>query len=1357
MNEQWIEVATTRLRDQHACPACGAVLTSVRCSGCGLLLSGPWALEVLRASQDAASALDRRSSALRSLRAAGAQTAVSDARPGPAPAPGAAPRAGSAVRPGSAVHPADGARPAAADRPVAAAQVGPAPLGAARVGGPVRPAAPRPSTTSPLPRPAGVLAASPQGRSGLGLQPILASAGAGLLAVATIVFVFFTFADDLALRALVTGVVTLLALASAGFLRLRGMGASAESVGALGVVLLLVDVELVLSARLLGDTDAALVRGLLLLVVALGLLAAGVGVRMRSWVGAGLVLAPVVPVVLAGTLDGLTASTLAAYAVALLASSLVTLLDLPVLRLSRERLGAGLGVERVVLEVVRFVAWPTAVVMALLVPPVPGVPGWSGAALLVLLAAGTSALLASFTTQRAWWWATGGATVLAGALLGVGSHPAWLGAAPVAGLAAGAALLGLATLAGRAGRLDVRTLPALVAGGATVLAATALPATSFALSNVLVAATTVRPTDPAWSFTAARLAEDPTFTDATSTAALVGLAATVAALLGLARLRLGDRTPPGEPAAASDPPGVPVAGAARVGLCEAAGNVAPWAAVLLALGVVLHPAWAAVTSFAALAALASALFLLAARLERADRAAGTSGPSGARTPWAPGAWRAAALWGGLAATALAALVSWAARPTVVLGGAVVLALTLLARRVVPPTAHPYLVVAGYGYALLVLGTTLDGAGLSGSEAVAAVSITASVVAIVVTQVRAVEQPSWWAVLVTTSVPFLLGVATVLEERSWWSAAAAATMLALEGTLVLTRRAEMARAVRVAAAGLLLPTASVVLVCLGAELVPGSASPVVLPLVAILTAATVVGLPAVQDHLRARGLPERHVQEAGRAAETSVLVTAALTVLLALVRVAAGPETAAVVFLVLGAGAAVVAGRPARRWAWWVAAGMWACALWSLLVLLDVGLVEAYTAPPALAAVVVGALLARRAAAGWRLVLCGLGLLVLPSLLVSILVPGGDPWRNPALLVLGVALVAGGEVARRLAARGGRVDPVWAADAASHLALAAVLASVAGLVAALRSTQDLAGADPTLVYLAALAWSLAGAAVAAVAGDRLVAAVAPWRTPAPRQPDGAPTHPLDPSLRRWWAAPAMVLAVVGPVGAVGQSWTVIALAWLVEVALVLLVVHTVRRTVAAAGPGALRWPPTWFVWLLALTAAIGAWTPRELRVEVFSLPLGAGLLVAGYLAFAATSRAAAQAGSPAPPRLADWPVGYAGSWRTLAVGILATLGPSVLATYTDARTWRAVLVIGLALTAVLVGTRLHLAAPFVLGVVVLPVEILVVFVSQLGTAISAGPWMLTLTAAGGLLLILAVYYERRMSSYDGAAAYLRDLR
>ncbi|WP_157516406.1 hypothetical protein, partial [Oerskovia enterophila] len=68
MSEQWVEVATERLRDQHACPGCGTVLTSTRCEACGLALSGPWAVEVLRASRDAAAALDRRAAGLRALR-----------------------------------------------------------------------------------------------------------------------------------------------------------------------------------------------------------------------------------------------------------------------------------------------------------------------------------------------------------------------------------------------------------------------------------------------------------------------------------------------------------------------------------------------------------------------------------------------------------------------------------------------------------------------------------------------------------------------------------------------------------------------------------------------------------------------------------------------------------------------------------------------------------------------------------------------------------------------------------------------------------------------------------------------------------------------------------------------------------------------------------------------------------------------------------------------------------------------------------------------------------------------------------------------------------------------------------------
>ncbi|MFD6164415.1 SCO7613 C-terminal domain-containing membrane protein [Oerskovia sp. NPDC060287] len=1307
MSEQWVEVATKRLRDQHACPGCGTVLTSTRCEACGLVLSGPWAVEVLRASRDAAAALDRRAAGLRALRSADERLRAQGAVTGPeGPALSAASPTGTT---GTASPPSS--TPGGTDLPGAAR---PQPPARRQPPVPVAGAAGRPLYTAAPAAPA---------RSSVGLQPILASAGAGLLAVATIVFVFFTLADDLAVRALVTGVVTLLALGAAAFLRLRGMGASAESIGALGVVLLLVDVELFLSAGLLGGTDPALARGLLLLVVSAGLLVGGHRVRMRTWSAAGLVLAPVVPVVLAGAVAGGATGDLGtqsgAFAVGMLAACLVTLLELPVARVSGARLGSRLVAETTVLQVARYLVYPTALLVGLAVPPVSWLPGWSGAALLMVGGAATAAILARCTGQRLWWWVTGAVAVLAAVLLGVG-HATWsIGLAPVAGLVAGAALVAAATAA----RATAQTREALVTGALAVFVAATLPAVGYLASRVLLALTSARATGPQWSFTDAPLAHGGMFDDATTTAALVGVGALALALLGVSVLRLGTWLGSG----------------ARAGL--------PWVVLFLLAGTALHPAWAAVTSSGLLAALALALVVLADRWAAARRA-----------PWS-----APVLTGVFALTGMAAVVSWSARPTAVLGGAVVLGLLLLARRVVPAGVRPYLVGLGYGYALLVLGMTLGWVGLTGVEALAVVSVTASVVAIVVTRLRVVDRPSWWAVLVTTSVPFLLGVATVLEERSYWSAAAAATMLALEAVLVLTRRPGMTRAVRVAAAGLLLPTASVVLVCLGAELVPGSGSPVVLPLVAILTAAAAVAVPQAVASLGARGLPDAHTGAVGRVVEVSTLVTAAVAVLLSLVRVSAGPETAMIVLLVLGTGAAVVAGRPDRRWVWWLAAALWVGALWSLLSLLGVGLVEAYTAPPALAAVVVGGLLARRGPGGRRLVAGGLALLVVPSLLVSILLPDAGPWRNPALLGLGLVLVIGGEVARRLAARGARVSASWARDAATYLSLAAVLASVGGLAAALRFVAASGGGDPTATYLGALAWSAAGAGLAALAGYRTVSAASTGPGATGTGPDDVAHLALAPSARRWWAAPAMVLAVVGPVAAVGESWTAIVLTWSLEVVLLVLVVHTVRQALHATAPEDLRWPPAWFVWGLALVTAVGAWSPRELRVEVFSLPLGAGLLVAGYLAFVASSGTSAGAGAgPATglvpvARLADWPVGFVGSWRTLAVGIAATLGPSVLATYTDARTWRAVLVVGLALAAVLVGTRFHLAAPFVLGVVVLPVEILVVFVSQLGTAISAGPWMLTLTAAGGLLLILAVYYERRMAAFDGAAAYLRDLR
>jgi hypothetical protein len=161
------------------------------------------------------------------------------------------------------------------------------------------------------------------------------------------------------------------------------------------------------------------------------------------------------------------------------------------------------------------------------------------------------------------------------------------------------------------------------------------------------------------------------------------------------------------------------------------------------------------------------------------------------------------------------------------------------------------------------------------------------------------------------------------------------------------------------------------------------------------------------------------------------------------------------------------------------------------------------------------------------------------------------------------------------------------------------------------------------------------------------------------------------------------------------------------------------------------------------------------VEWFSLPLGFFLLVAGAVAMRVSSQTDA-APAPAPSRLTDWPAGWRGSWALLAPGLLVMLSASVAATYTDPRTWRAILVMAIALVSILLGANRRLAAPFVLGIVVLPVENVLAFAVQIGRGIEAMPWWITLSVVGAVLLIIAVGYERRTGADAGLAARLRDL-
>ena len=248
----------------------------------------------------------------------------------------------------------------------------------------------------------------------------------------------------------------------------------------------------------------------------------------------------------------------------------------------------------------------------------------------------------------------------------------------------------------------------------------------------------------------------------------------------------------------------------------------------------------------------------------------------------------------------------------------------------------------------------------------------------------------------------------------------------------------------------------------------------------------------------------------------------------------------------------------------------------------------------------------------------------------------------------------------------------------------------------------------------------------------------------RSDEAATPGAEDPHVRRWLYAPAFAYVGVAAWTAIERDWLTVWTMWgLMLVYLVAMVAISVRLR---RGPATL--PPVWFVFALAFVTAIVAWSPRDLRVECFSLPLGLFLLAAGAVHLRAPERRGRSLGS--------WPAGWRGSWALLTPGILVTLSASITATFTDPLTWRAILAIGLALVAILVGASRRLAAPFLIGIVVLPVENVLAFLVQIGRGIEAMPWWITLAVVGAVLLIIAVTYERRAGEGRGVGARLRDL-
>jgi hypothetical protein len=1364
------------LTDFTRCPSCGTPLASARCGSCGLDLAGPAGERIADASRAAARALDERRRVIWDVRAAqvaGAGTAPSgptEWAPEPVGAPGTGPVATGPV-----------------SAPVRVTTVSP-PGGPAWSTAPIPPrsgsgAVPPPGAPAPF-APAG----APQPGSGFDVVRLFVLAGAGLVAAAALVFAFFVLAEAPAARVAVLVLATAGAAAGTLVLRRKGIGSSAEAVGGLVAALAVVDAWVV--AALVGGAVRWVVLAFLLLAVGLGLPAAGLAARVRAWTAAVLVL-PLVPLCVAGAVGSAWG-----WHLALLAAAVVTLVRVPHRRLVRDRFGAEPSVVGVLLTLAAAGLLAMALFVATVLPPV--APRWETGAFAValLLAAAVARAQAPAGLATAWTWAAGALAVLSG----VAVLPLGVGIGPLTGAAVWALLVLVPTLGGRPLDADPR-YRALVSGGWVALVASTVPAAITALASAVALLGGVDGTFPA-RLPGGAFAATGVGSGGAQLLAVVVLAAPLAAI---GRLRLAPvwRVPLEPPAAPGPvlPPVLgpalpPVLGAASPPVSSTArpatsagtsavptphepgvravGRVCLPAATVLAVVVaagLLRP-WAA-------ALLVGQLLLAAALVEGARRV-----PASATT------WRTTLTVAVFGQIALLTVLTWVSRPTVALGAVAVVLLLLRSRPLVLADLRGALVGLATAYAGAVLAVWLAWAGWDGFGVVGGVAVALTVVAVVLTVVPRVGQDTWLAVLVVAAVPAALGIAAVAVERTWWSAGVAAALIVLEVVLLDTRSRPVAGWLRVLAAGLVVPTVAVLVICAGAVLLPGSGSPVLLPVVAVLAAAAAIAAPAVADRLRRR-VPDIPDVPAGRAREALELASAgtgAVALLLGIVRASTGAETVLALCAILGAGATALALRPDRRPVWWVAAVLWSGVVWSALAWWGVGLVEAYTAPPAVAAVVVGTLLARRGDRWRPLVAAGTALLVAPTLVLALL--GAATGARSAVLLafaavgVGATLLVDRAPDRRGALRA-LTDPLLLGTAAA--ALAGPIR--AGHLAA--DTPAGSGADNARLFGAAVAWSLTGALLLAVAGRlvsarqlALAASVEPHRRAA-AQGDAA-------ALRRWALAPALVAGTIGALAGARDSWAVVWVGWAVELALLAAAVLAVRAeaaraetmrgqtvgdgstssgstssgstvggsTAAASTTGgsaplqdgraatalAAALPPGWFLWLVALAWAIGGWSPRELRVEVFALPLGLALTAMGFVALRA---ALAEPDRPVvgPPAGGAWPVGWRTSVATLTPGILATLGPSMLAIWTDPMTWRAILVVVLALGFMLLGARQMLRAPLVVGAGALPVAVVSVFAAQIGRTISAGPWLLTLLAAGGLLLVLGIFAERRRSAAE----------
>ena len=702
----------------------------------------------------------------------------------------------------------------------------------------------------------------------------------------------------------------------------------------------------------------------------------------------------------------------------------------------------------------------------------------------------------------------------------------------------------------------------------------------------------------------------------------------------------------------------------------------------------------------------------------------------------------------LIGTAFAALLlgiglSWTDAQLAVFAGVGGLVVLAAIAQILPQGARPILMGVGFAYALVIVGTALDQ--FTTLETLAIFCITSafgSVVALVSTLTSWLRSGTWYAVLAVTTIPAVIAVGVLFVEISGWTAVSTGAFFLLILALVITRRSGLTGFLRVASAALLVPSLSVVVLAVAAQFLQVSASPIALPIIAVIVAVTLPTAGLVASALERRGLSAPHAAAVRWSLELSALATGAIAVILAFVRPAAGPDTALLIFVLIGIGAISTAIWARRRYAWIVAGVAWTGALWTALSIagVQVAVIEPYALPPALVAALVGAILvARGRTAAVGLYVAGLASAVVPSLVVLALVGSGAdavvPWRAIGLLGGSFVLFIAASLIR---GRAGRPANRFAPLLLPTLLLA-IATAAAGVIQGVRYAR---GADAVPGFVDTerpMPWVLlfAAAAVLLAAGAGRVATAG--RVP----PEDALELPVS---ERWWYAPAAAYLVIGPMFAIRphpfEIWTL----W----ALMTLLLAVLVATTALSRSRAVSLPPTWYLFALAWVTGVVGWSQREiLRVEGWSLVMGAALLVAGIVAIPQLDR-------PIAPTLTNWPIGRRKSWWLLGPGLVVIFLPSIIATFTDPATWRAILVVALALVSVLVGAIIKLKAPFVIGLVVLGVENVVVLLVQFNSGIESVPWWITLATAGAVLFAIAIRFERRTGREASTGARMRDL-